>query len=56
MSKQLDTEYFLLLDLECQFIKAGNDVIAARAMARNELLRRRNSDAQFDHDNEGRGR
>ena len=50
MNKPIDTDYFLLLDLECQFIEAGNDLIAARAMAKNELLRLRNSDVQYDFD------
>lgn len=50
MSKPLDTDYFQLLTLECDFIEAGYDLIAARSMAKDELARRKNADTQFDHD------
>lgn len=56
MSKPLDTEYFQLLTLECEFIEAGCDVIAARANAKLELARRSNAADQYDHDHEDRGR
>ena len=56
MTKLLDTDYFELLKLEGDFIEAGLDVIAARANAKLELMRRRNADAQYDRDHEDRGR
>jgi hypothetical protein len=57
MSKLLlDIEYFQLLTLECEFIEAGCDVIAARANAKLELVRRRNADAQYDSHHEDCGR
>ena len=56
MTKPLDTEYFELLKLECEFIESGCDVIAARENARLELLRRRNAETQYDFDHEDRGR
>lgn len=56
MSKPLDTEYFRLLTLECDFIEAGFDLIAARSMAKDELARRRSADQQYDEYHEDRGR
>lgn len=48
MNKPIDTDYFQLLTLECDFIEAGFDLIAARSMAKDELARRKNDDAQYD--------
>lgn len=56
MSKPLDTEYFQLLTLECDFIEAGFDLIAARSMAKDDLARRKNVEAQYDSHHEDRGR